>query len=90
MRSDLDDRIARLKKLRDELNNCFGCGCLSLYSCRPYNPSDKLAKQGPSRRLLICNDKVATHPLRLLESLGGCERREAFATIRARVRRETL
>lgn len=51
-RADLDDRIGRLTKLRDELTNCIGCGCLSLESCPLYNPGDKLAKQGPGPRLL--------------------------------------
>jgi len=51
-RSDLDERIARLTKLRNELTNCIGCGCLSLGSCPLYNPGDKLARQGPGPRLL--------------------------------------
>lgn len=29
-RSDLDDRINRLTRLRDTLGNCIGCGCLSV------------------------------------------------------------
>jgi MerR family redox-sensitive transcriptional activator SoxR len=51
-RSDLDDRIARLTKLRDELTNCIGCGCLSLDSCPLYNPEDKLSTEGSGPRLL--------------------------------------
>jgi MerR family transcriptional regulator, redox-sensitive transcriptional activator SoxR len=51
-RSDLDERIARLTKLRNELTNCIGCGCLSLGSCPLYNPGDKLTRQGPGPRLL--------------------------------------
>lgn len=51
-RADLDDRIERLNKLRNELSNCIGCGCLSLDSCPLYNSGDKLAKQGPGPRLL--------------------------------------
>jgi MerR family transcriptional regulator, redox-sensitive transcriptional activator SoxR len=51
-RADLDDRIARLIMLRDELTNCIGCGCLSLESCPLYNPDDKLSKQGSGPRLL--------------------------------------
>ena len=34
----LDDRIAELVRLRDELTSCIGCGCLSLRSCALYNP----------------------------------------------------
>lgn len=51
-RADLDDRIRQLTKLRNELTNCIGCGCLSLDSCPLYNPDDRLAKQGPGPRLL--------------------------------------
>jgi MerR family transcriptional regulator, redox-sensitive transcriptional activator SoxR len=51
-RADLDDRILRLTKLRNELTNCIGCGCLSLDSCPLYNPGDKLAAEGPGPRLL--------------------------------------
>jgi len=55
-RTDLNDRIKRLTKLRDELTNCIGCGCLSLDSCPLYNPGDKLSKHGPGPRLLDPND----------------------------------
>jgi MerR family transcriptional regulator, redox-sensitive transcriptional activator SoxR len=51
-KADLNDRIARLTRLRDELTNCIGCGCLSLDSCPLYNPGDKLFKKGPGPRLL--------------------------------------
>ena len=51
-RADLDDRIRRLTKLRNELTNCIGCGCLSLASCPLYNPGDKLSNDGPGPRLL--------------------------------------
>lgn len=49
---DLNDRIARLTRLRDQLDGCIGCGCLSLGVCPLRNPWDKLAKQGPGPRLL--------------------------------------
>jgi MerR family redox-sensitive transcriptional activator SoxR len=51
-RSDLDDRIARLTALRDQLGDCIGCGCLSLTSCPLRNPNDALAEEGPGPRLL--------------------------------------
>ena len=51
-REDLDSRISGLTRLRDELSNCIGCGCLSLESCPLYNPSDELSRQGPGPRLL--------------------------------------
>lgn len=51
-RADLDDRIARLTRLRDQLDGCIGCGCLSLGICPLRNPWDKLSAEGPGPRLL--------------------------------------
>jgi MerR family transcriptional regulator, redox-sensitive transcriptional activator SoxR len=51
-RSDLNDRINRLTRLRDQLDGCIGCGCLSLGICPLRNPWDKLAEEGPGPRLL--------------------------------------
>jgi len=51
-RTDLDDRINRLVRFRDQLDGCIGCGCLSLESCPLRNPWDRLAEQGPGPRLL--------------------------------------
>jgi MerR family transcriptional regulator, redox-sensitive transcriptional activator SoxR len=51
-RNDLDRRIAQLVRLRDELTNCIGCGCLSLDRCALANPFDRLGEQGPGPRLL--------------------------------------
>ena len=53
-RGELDERIAQLKKLRDTLDDCIGCGCLSIDRCRLRNPHDQLGDQGPGpQRLLI-------------------------------------
>ncbi len=51
-RAHLDDRIGRLIRLRDQLDGCIGCGCLSLQSCPLRNPWDRLAAEGPGPRLL--------------------------------------
>jgi len=51
-RSDLNDRINRLIRLRDQLDGCIGCGCLSLGVCPLRNPWDELAEQGPGPRFL--------------------------------------
>jgi len=51
-KTDLDDRIARLTRLRDQLSGCIGCGCLSLTECPLRNPEDVLAKEGPGPRIL--------------------------------------
>ena len=39
-RTRLDDRIAALQRLRDGLDSCIGCGCLSLQRCAFSNPGD--------------------------------------------------
>jgi MerR family redox-sensitive transcriptional activator SoxR len=46
-REDLDQRIAKLQMLRDQLDGCIGCGCLSLEACPLRNPGDQLAAEGP-------------------------------------------
>lgn len=46
-REDLDRRIAQLTRLRDSLDGCIGCGCLSLKVCPLRNPGDRLAAKGP-------------------------------------------
>ncbi|GIJ69802.1 redox-sensitive transcriptional activator SoxR [Virgisporangium ochraceum] len=46
-RSALSDRIARLERLRDNLDDCIGCGCLSLDRCALANPDDFMASYGP-------------------------------------------
>lgn len=43
----LDARIAALTALRDQLDGCIGCGCLSLRSCALRNPGDEVADRGP-------------------------------------------
>lgn len=46
-RRRLDDQIAALTKLRDGLDSCIGCGCLSLRRCTISNPADIAAGAGP-------------------------------------------
>jgi len=45
-RADLEERIVQLERLRDSLDGCIGCGCLSLRSCTLYNAEDNLAADG--------------------------------------------
>jgi MerR family transcriptional regulator, redox-sensitive transcriptional activator SoxR len=54
-RTELNDRIERLMRLRDQLDGCIGCGCLSLSDCPLRNPWDKLAEQGSGPQLLDPN-----------------------------------
>lgn len=49
----LDAEIARLTVLRDRLDQCIGCGCLSLTACRLYNPGDRAARKGAGPRYLM-------------------------------------
>ena len=51
-RRELDERIAQLSRLRDQLDGCIGCGCLSLEACRLRNPLDALSEQGSGPQLL--------------------------------------
>lgn len=51
-RADLDRRIAQLVRLRDSLDGCIGCGCLSLKACPLRNPGDLLAAKGPGSSML--------------------------------------
>jgi MerR family redox-sensitive transcriptional activator SoxR len=51
-RNRLDQRIAELERLRDDLDGCIGCGCLSLQRCNLYNKADRLAERGPGARIL--------------------------------------
>jgi MerR family redox-sensitive transcriptional activator SoxR len=51
-RPRLDEQIRRLELLRDRLEGCIGCGCLSLRSCALTNPADDLADKGPGAVLL--------------------------------------
>ncbi len=52
-RPRLDERIAALTRLRDQLGECIGCGCLSLRGCALYNPADRAARLGPGPRYLL-------------------------------------
>lgn len=52
-RKELDERIATLEGLRDDLTGCIGCGCLSLQRCRLYNPDDAAASLGTGPRYLL-------------------------------------
>jgi MerR family transcriptional regulator, redox-sensitive transcriptional activator SoxR len=51
-RDELDDQIARLARLRNQMTLCIGCGCLSTVHCPLRNPGDTLGEQGPGPRLL--------------------------------------
>jgi MerR family redox-sensitive transcriptional activator SoxR len=52
-RPRLDEQIAMLVGLRNELSSCIGCGCLSLRACALYNPGDGASMLGPGPRYLL-------------------------------------
>lgn len=52
-RADIDDRVERLLTLRDHLDGCIGCGCVSLDVCMLYNPDDAAAELGVGPRYLL-------------------------------------
>ncbi|MGH9298906.1 MAG: redox-sensitive transcriptional activator SoxR [Acidimicrobiales bacterium] len=49
----LDEQIALLERLRDQLDSCIGCGCLSLQRCGLYNRDDEAARLGEGPRYLL-------------------------------------
>jgi MerR family redox-sensitive transcriptional activator SoxR len=63
-RARLDAEIALLERLRDELDSCIGCGCLSLRRCSLYNPDDQAARRGSGPRFLLGDELPGTVPAR--------------------------
>ena len=52
----IDEQIALLERLRDRLDACIGCGCLSLKVCRIVNPGDIASSRGPGPRYVMDAD----------------------------------
>jgi len=52
-RKELDAKIEMLCRLRDQLDGCIGCGCLSLRKCSLYNPEDRARRHGAGPRYLM-------------------------------------
>ncbi|HEX7096858.1 MAG TPA: redox-sensitive transcriptional activator SoxR [Acidimicrobiales bacterium] len=55
-RPRLEAQIRLLERLRDRLDKCIGCGCLSLGVCKLVNPGDRLGSYGPGPRILDEDD----------------------------------
>ncbi|QMU59927.1 MAG: redox-sensitive transcriptional activator SoxR [Boseongicola sp.] len=53
IRGELDQRIETLERIRDNLDGCIGCGCLSLARCALYNPDDAARHKGKGARFLM-------------------------------------
>lgn len=61
-RPRLDDQIAVLTRLRDQLDSCIGCGCLSLTACGIWNPGDVAATLGTGPRYLLDDERPVRPP----------------------------
>ncbi len=49
----LDQKIDTLNRLKENLDGCIGCGCLSLENCKLYNPNDRASRHGAGPRFLM-------------------------------------
>ena len=52
-RKSLDQRIAMIERMRDRLDGCIGCGCLSMQNCALYNNNDIAAERGSGARFIL-------------------------------------
>ena len=52
-RRSLQERIDIMTRMRDRLDGCIGCGCLSLANCALYNPKDRAHRFGAGPRYLL-------------------------------------
>lgn len=50
--AELDDRMERIRLLRERLTGCIGCGCLSMKLCPLLNAGDRLAGRGAGAHYL--------------------------------------
>ncbi|HCF24671.1 MULTISPECIES: redox-sensitive transcriptional activator SoxR [unclassified Novosphingobium] len=53
MRGMIDQKIALLTLTRQKLDECIGCGCLSLERCRLYNRDDRAGTKGTGPRFVL-------------------------------------
>lgn len=56
-RKTLDERIAMMERMRDRLDGCIGCGCLSLKVCQLYNPDDRAYRLGVGPRYIVSDER---------------------------------
>lgn len=60
--TDIDERVAGLRALRASLDQCIGCGCLSLDTCAVWNPADGAAQLGDGPRFLLGDSSADLRP----------------------------
>lgn len=53
LRKEIDSRIQLLNRTRSKLDECIGCGCLSLQRCQLYNRDDRAGAAGPGPRYVL-------------------------------------
>src|SRR5688572_21199357 len=53
MRFEIDQRINLLSRVRNQLDQCIGCGCLSLQKCQLYNKDDRQGAKGAGPRAIL-------------------------------------
>jgi MerR family redox-sensitive transcriptional activator SoxR len=53
LRKEIDARIQLLNRTRSKLDECIGCGCLSLQRCALYNRDDRAGAAGPGPRYVL-------------------------------------
>ena len=53
MRAMLDAKIELLHRTRNKLDQCIGCGCLSLEKCALYNKDDRASAMGAGPRFVL-------------------------------------
>jgi MerR family redox-sensitive transcriptional activator SoxR len=53
MRAAIDEKIKLLTRTRAKLDECIGCGCLSLHKCQLYNRDDRMGASGATGPRLV-------------------------------------
>ena len=53
LRTEIDAKIQLLTRTRAKLEECIGCGCLSLTRCQLYNRNDRAGSAGPGPRYVL-------------------------------------
>ena len=69
-RPQLEERIRLLERLRDQLDSCIGCGCLSMDKCALANPADRVARLGPGARFWTGRGRAGADPRRRVDARG--------------------
>jgi MerR family redox-sensitive transcriptional activator SoxR len=59
MRAQIDEKIQLLSRTRAKLDECIGCGCLSLQRCQLYNRDDKMGAAGAIGPVLVLDSCAA-------------------------------